>query len=92
MLRWEYHVLRSTEIEPEYLFSFVSRNEFANYLSSLTTGASYPAVSDKDILNIEIPYPPKDKQLEFVNFHRQVDKLKFVEGMRLMNKQELLNL
>jgi type I restriction enzyme S subunit len=70
-------VLRSTEIEPEYLFSFVSRNEFANYLSSLTTGASYPAVSDKDILNIEIPYPPKDKQLEFVNFHRQVDKLKF---------------
>jgi len=71
-------VLRSTEIEPEYLFSFVSRNEFANYLSSLTTGASYPAVSDKDILNIEIPYPPKDKQLEFVNFHRQVDKSKFV--------------
>lgn len=70
-------VLRSTEIEPEYLFSFVSRNEFANYLSSLTTGASYPAVNDKDILNIEIPYPPKDKQLEFVNFHRQVDKLKF---------------
>jgi type I restriction enzyme S subunit len=78
-------VLRSTEIEPEYLFSFVSRNEFANYLSSLTTGASYPAVSDKDILNIEIPYPPKDKQLEFVNFHRQVDKLKF-EVLKLLRE------
>jgi type I restriction enzyme S subunit len=84
-------VLRSTEIEPEYLFSFVSRNEFANYLSSLTTGASYPAVSDKDILNIEIPYPPKDKQLEFVNFHRQVDKLKFVVQKSLDETQKLFD-
>lgn len=74
-------VLRAEKIESDYLFGIVSMQPFANYLSSLTTGANYPAVSDKDILNFMIPYPSSDKQKEYAAFVKQVDKSKFVVSL-----------
>ena len=75
-------VLRAEKVESDYLFGLVSMQAFAYYLASLTTGASYPAVSDKDILNFEIPNAPKNKQIEYAEFIRQIDKSKFVYHSR----------
>lgn len=71
-------VLRAINIDSDYLFGLVSMQSFADYLASLTTGANYPAVSDKDILNFEIPNAPIDKQKEFSSFIKQIDKSKFI--------------
>ena len=57
----------------------------ADYLASLTTGANYPAVSDKDILNFEIPNAPFEEQNKFSYFINQVDKLKF-EVLKLLRE------
>ncbi|MDY3195309.1 MAG: restriction endonuclease subunit S [Paracholeplasma sp.] len=70
-------VLRASKVEPNFLFALVSMQSFADYLASLTTGANYPAVSDKDILNFEIPNAPFEEQTKFSDFIKQVDKLKF---------------
>ena len=70
-------VLRASKVEPNFLFALVSMQSFADYLASLTTGANYPAVNDKDILNFEIPNAPFEEQTKFSDFIKQVDKLKF---------------
>ena len=84
-------VLRAEKIESDFLFGIVSMQTFADYLNSLTTGANYPAVSDKDILNFMIPYPPNDKQQEYAEFVKQVDKSKFIVQKQIEDLQELLD-
>jgi type I restriction enzyme S subunit len=71
-------VLRATNVETNYLFSLVSMQSFADYLSSLTLGANYPAVSNNDILNFKIPNPPIELQNQFAEFVKLIDKSKFV--------------
>ncbi len=84
-------VLRATKFKSNYLFALVSMQSFADYLASLTTGANYPAVSDKDILNFEIPNAPIEEQIKFSEFIRQVDKLKFVVQQSLDETQKLFD-
>ena len=84
-------VLRAEKIESDYLFGIVSMQPFANYLNSLTTGANYPAVSDKDILNFMIPNPSNNKQKEYAEFVKQVDKSKFIVQKQIEDLQELLD-
>ena len=84
-------ILRVSKFEPNYLFALVSMQLFADYLSSLTTGANYPAVSDKDILNFEIPNAPIEEQIKFSKFVEQVDKLKSSVQKHLTTMQELFD-
>ena len=84
-------VLRASMVEPNFLFALVSMQSFADYLASLTTGANYPAVSDKDILNFEIPNAPFEEQTKFSDFIKQVDKLKFVVQQSLDETQKLFD-
>ena len=39
-------------------------------------GASYPAVSNSDVLNTLIPYPPIELQNQFANLVKNVESLK----------------
>lgn len=84
-------VLRASKVESNFLFALVSMKSFADYLSSLTTGANYPAVSDKDILNFGIPNAPIDEQIIFSNLIEKVDKLKFTVQKSLDETQKLFD-
>lgn len=84
-------VLRASKVVPNFLFALVSMQSFADYLASLTTGANYPAVSDKDILNFEIPNAPIEEQTKFSDLIIQVDKLKFVVQQSLDETQKLFD-
>ena len=84
-------VLRAKNIDADYLFGLVSMQSFADYLALLTTGANYPAVSDKDILNFEIPNAPLDKQKQFSDFIKKIDKSKFIVQQQIKDLQELLD-
>ena len=46
----------------EYLFQWVKSPTFINYLMAKATGASYPAVSDRIILESQIPLPSLEEQ------------------------------
>jgi type I restriction enzyme S subunit len=84
-------VLRASKINADYLFTLVSMQSFADYLDTITTGANYPAVSNKDILNFAIPFPPNDEQIKFSNLIKKVDILKIAIQQSLIQTQQLFD-
>jgi type I restriction enzyme S subunit len=58
-------VLRcSWELFPKYLFYYSQSIEFINKLSDLVNGALYPAVTDKQVFQQEIPFVTLNQQKE----------------------------
>jgi type I restriction enzyme S subunit len=58
-----YCVLRTAEsLHNKYLFYWVRSKSFVNDMIRKSTGASYPAVSDKIIKDSKIPLPPLEQQ------------------------------
>ena len=75
-------VLRATEkVLPEYLFFFTRAKTFVDGLSSLVAGALYPAVSDSQVLDQELPLPPLPEQ------GRIVDLLSRAEGIVRLRRE-----
>ena len=58
-------------------------------LTGISRGVRQANISNKDILNLEIPIPPIDLQNEFASFVEQTDKLKF-EVKEALEKLETL--
>ena len=70
-------------INSDYLFFLVSSRYFIDKVLVHQKGASYPAVSDKDILNIEIPLPPVGEQKKIVaRIEKQFAKIDEVARLR----------
>lgn len=75
-------VLRATEkVLPEYLFYFTRSKPFIDGLTSLVAGALYPAVSDSQVLDQELPVPPLPEQ------RRIVDLLSRAEGIVRLRRE-----
>ena len=75
-------VLRATtKALPEYLFYFTQSHAFVDGLSSLVAGAMYPAVSDSQVLDQELPLPSLIEQ------HRIVDILSRAEGIVRLRRE-----
>lgn len=70
-------VLRPMKCNTSYLMYNVLSDDFTNSMVRLTTGASYPAVRDDDVLNYNVIDAPLDIQRSFGEFVNQIDKLKF---------------
>jgi type I restriction enzyme, S subunit len=54
------------KIDPHFLFYFTRTKRFVDQLVKLSTGASYPAVSDKIVKSLKIPLPPLKTQKRIV--------------------------
>lgn len=63
-----FSVLRANEdlIIPAYLYYISRSNIIVDQLESKMRGASYPAVSDNDVMQVEIPLPSKETQEKIV--------------------------
>lgn len=57
-----FRVLRTKDINPYYLFTFLKSDLFLSQMFQLRTGAAIPSVSDEDFKNILISIPSKAKQ------------------------------
>lgn len=82
-------VLRSKGIRAEYLMYILLSDDFTNDMSSITTGANYPAIHNEDIYNYKIPNAPLELQNKFSEFVKQVDKQKFEFEKQLKKLEEL---
>ena len=71
-------VLRSNNavVEPRFLFYLTITRDFVAVLSERVRGANYPAVSDNDIKEIEIPLPPLSEQRRIVEVLDQADRIR----------------
>lgn len=56
-------VLRSSELlDQKYLFYFLITENLQNQIAPFISGASYPAITDKNLKSIHIPLPPLPEQ------------------------------
>ena len=69
-------VLRTADPEQlgKYVFYAVQRPEFLELLTRIETGASYPAVTDRQVKAQPIPLPPPDEQREIVAILEAIDR------------------
>jgi type I restriction enzyme M protein len=51
---------------PKFLFAAVSDQRFVDAANALTSGASYPAITESQLFEIEIPLPPMSEQRRLV--------------------------
>ncbi|WP_253665492.1 restriction endonuclease subunit S [Thermus scotoductus] len=58
---------------PNYVFFAVSLDNFVQRVVEQQRGSSYPAVTDKDVLNGLIPLPPLSEQREIARMLQAVD-------------------
>jgi len=73
-------VLRAKEskVLPEYLFISISDNRFIEAANELTTGASYPAITENQLFDLEIPLPSIKEQKKIVD--EVISFKKIIEG------------
>lgn len=57
----------TTMVEPRFIYYIVQRRQFVQSIGLLATGASYPAVTDRMVLDLLVPVPPIHVQREIVN-------------------------
>ncbi|MGI5925156.1 MAG: restriction endonuclease subunit S [Lentisphaeria bacterium] len=71
-------VLRAVEnlILPKFLFYFTRTDTFINALLQHVRGANYPAVTDRNVLSVEIPWPTLTEQRQIVEILDQADALR----------------
>ena len=84
-------VLRSTLCNPLYLLHCILTDDFTTQMTSLTSGASYPAIRDNDVIDYEVINPPIELQNEFAEFVKLIDKSKFIVQQQIKDLQELLD-
>ncbi|MFN6379720.1 MAG: restriction endonuclease subunit S, partial [Flavobacteriales bacterium] len=90
-----YFVLRPREdINHKYLFYFLLTDHFNQQMEKLQKGASYPAVTDTEVKNIQIKYPkslPEQQRIVSVldKCFAAIDKAKANAERNLKNAKEL---
>lgn len=57
---------KSELLDSDYLFHYVTSPDFINKVVAKQKGAAYPAVSDSDVFNMEIPLPSLEVQKKIV--------------------------
>ncbi|MEJ5359223.1 MAG: restriction endonuclease subunit S [Desulfobacterales bacterium] len=71
-------VLRARKklLVPRYLFFFTRTEPFVASLLQHVRGANYPAVTDRNVLDVRIPWPPLSEQQRIVEILDQADALR----------------
>ena len=83
-------ILRAKNVNSDYLKYVVLDDKFTNAMADLTTGASYPAIRDDDVLNYLMINAPIELQNKFADFVQQIDKSKFIVQKQIKLLEELL--
>lgn len=82
---------RNGIVDPNYIFYTVSQDNFVSRISKHQRGSSYPAVSNNDILNEEIPVPPFEVQVEIANILSSLDRKIDADRSKKKALNELFN-
>ena len=85
-------VLRVNECMIEYLLEAIKTEKFTNDMILLATGANYPAIRDKNILDYKIAVPPITLQNQFSEIVKQIDKQKFESMIQLKMMEKIYNI
>lgn len=82
-------ILPSEKVEPKYLWQYMIMSY--NRLRDLAQGGNQPNLNGSMIKNFTVLLPPKELQLQFVDFVDQIEKSKNVCQQKINLYQELLD-
>lgn len=69
---------------PEYIYYAIQRPEFFEALGAIQHGASYPAVTDRDVLHQQVPLPGMEEQKQIGSIFSHIDyRIKAAEAAAL---------
>ena len=77
------------KLNPIFLYILLKNN--TEYLNSLGSGTTFLEVSKTRIAKLKVPMPPIERQMEFADFVKQVDKSKFIVQQQIKSLQELFD-
>lgn len=80
---------KDERIIPEFLLGLFISDDFINQLDSNKTGSTIKGITQKALLEFEIPIAPVGVQQQYVDFMKQSDKSKF-EIQQALKELELL--
>lgn len=84
-------VLRASErVLPEFLYYFTRARAFVESLTSLVAGAMYPAVTDSQVLDQELPLPPVCEQRSIVDLFVRAEGIVRLRREAERNAAELI--
>lgn len=84
--------IKSTESFNKYYLTYLLKvPEIKQRLTGISRGVRQANISNKDILNLEVPNPPIELQNKFEEFVKQIDKLKFEMGKGLKVLEDNIN-
>lgn len=67
------------EMEPEYLFHILRCKQVTCELDRRSSALNYPAISKNDVLDLEIPCPPRNVRLKLIEeFAKETEKVKTI--------------
>jgi type I restriction enzyme S subunit len=92
-------VLRSKNINSNFLGAIVKSENFIDEIISLSVGVSYPAINSSILLDISIPLPPEDEQLiisdkidkEFISFQNLISEIEVAIEKLKTYRQSLIS-
>src|SRR5260370_3534458 len=67
---------KASALDPSYLFYFLQTEALVSHLTRIANGASYPAISDDDVLDAPIPLPDLAKQKRTAAILERADRLR----------------
>ena len=70
-----------------YLYALSRLPWFTESLNAMARGASYPAVTDSDVLGLHVPYPQDDKYIE--QFDVKVKQVIEIQNKRILSVEAL---
>ena len=79
------------EVENAFLCSYMQTDMFWKDINVYRTGGTAQGIRSKDLVKVSVPIPPKEQQLEFVEFAHQVDKSKVEVQKALDETQQLFD-
>lgn len=74
----------------DYIASVFKGSLFLNYVETIKTGATIHHLNQKYLVEFKIPVPSIEKQNEFADFAKLIDKSKFVIQQQIKDLTELL--
>jgi type I restriction enzyme S subunit len=83
-------ILRAKKnISDKYIYYVVQREQFIKHIAAIESGASYPAVTDRQVKNQKVPKPKFDEQSQIAEMLDACDKKAFQNAVKKEKLEEL---
>jgi type I restriction enzyme S subunit len=82
---------KETTLDPAFLFYYLQSECLISTLTRIATGASYPAISDEDVLDTLIPLPDRPEQKRIAAILERADRLRRLRRYALEIEESFLS-